>query len=77
MFIENKAIKDIMFLSRRVFNSKVFSKYSFCQVKPPILQGNYYDILGVQKDANKETIIQKYKELGIFNLNLFINLHHS
>jgi len=55
-----------MFLSRRIFNCKVIPKYSFCQVKPPLAQGTHYEILGVSKDADKETIIKNYKELGKF-----------
>ena len=53
-----------MFLARRSLNPKVFSRCFFSHVKPPEIKGNHYELLGVKQDANKEEIIQKYKDLG-------------
>jgi len=53
-----------MFVGKRVLKGQVFSQRLFCEIKPPIIKGNYYEILGVPKDAEKGVIIQKYKDLG-------------
>ncbi len=65
-----------MFVGKRVLKCQIFSQRLFCEVKPPIIKGNYYEILGVPKDAEKDAIIQKYKDLGkISNISeIIINI---
>ena len=54
-----------MLLGKRVLKcQQVFSQRFFCEVKPPVIKGNYYEVLGVSKDADRDAIIQKYKDLG-------------
>ncbi len=65
-----------MFLSRRFIQKgiQVFPKYFCTENKPPVIKGDYYELLGVAKDANKEIIIQKYKDLGnVYSILLSLN----
>jgi len=41
-------------------------RYAFSTSKPPETNKNYYELLGVEKDADKDAIKAAYKELGIF-----------
>lgn len=39
-------------------------KYGFSSIEPPEIKGNYYELLGVEKEADKDEIRKAYKDLG-------------
>ena len=45
-------------------------RYAFSTSKPPETNKNYYELLGVEKDADKDAIKAAYKELGIFQFKI-------
>ena len=59
-----------MFVTRRALNLRAFSRCFSSEVKPPTIKGTYYEILDVPKDAKKEVLTQKYKELGILTTKI-------
>lgn len=54
----------IMLLSKRAINFRALSRCFSSEIKPPQIKKNYYEMLDVPKDADRDTIANKYKELG-------------